>query len=201
MIENIIFDIGNVLATFNPKSFLHKLLDNPSKEDLAFQVLFGNPDLWNKYDQGVYSTQDVIDIATKKVPELKKEIELILINWVKYVLPISSSMDLIEKYKDTYSLYILSNIPKDNYIYISTHYEYIHKMKGGIYSYQYKLIKPDPRLFKLLLEEYNLKADKCLFIDDKLENVESAKQLGFHTIHLTDYRELPKLLEEYLNEM
>lgn len=201
MIKNIVFDIGNVLATFNPKEFLHELLMDEKKEEKAYQLLFANPEIWSKYDQGVYNCEDIIDVTTKKVPEMKKEIELILKNWVKYVLPISSSMELIEKYKDIYSLYIVSNIPEDNFIYISNRYDYIQKMKGGIYSYQHKIVKPDPMMYELLLREYQLEAEECLFFDDKLENVESARSVGLHAIHLTDYHKLPMILEEYINEM
>lgn len=46
------------------------------------------------------------------------------------------------------------------------------------------LIKPDPSIFKYLLDTYRLKAEDCIFIDDKLENIESAKALGITTIHL-----------------
>ncbi len=201
MIKNIIFDIGNVLATFEPKVFLHKVLNNPVIEQKIYEVVFSNSTLWNLYDQGIYEAEDVVEIASKNIPELKKEIELVLTNWVQYVLLISSSMEVIKRYKDAYSLFILSNIPRDNYEYISSHYDYMHEVKGGVYSYQYKMIKPDIRLFQVLLQKYELCANECLFIDDKLENVESAKSLGFHTIHLMDYRQMPKKLEEYLNEM
>lgn len=201
MIKNIVFDIGNVLATFKPKVFLHEVLQDPILEEKVYERVFSDSDLWNLYDQGIYEAKDVIEIASKNAPEIKKEIELVLTNWVQYVLPISSSMDVIKKYKDRYSLFILSNIPRDNYEYIYSHYDYMHEVKGGIYSYQYKMIKPDTRLFQVLLQKYELHAEECLFIDDKLENVESAKSLGFHTIHLMDHTQLPKILEGYLNEM
>ena len=96
---------------------------------------------------------------------------------------------------------MLSNIPKDNYDYFFQTYDLHTYLVGGVYSYQEKLIKPDPEIFKILLNKYNLKANECLFIDDKLENIESAKTLGFHVIHLTNPLDLRNKIEEKLYEM
>ena len=55
-------------------------------------------------------------------------------------------------------------------------------MDGGILSYKVKMTKPDPKIYELLLSEYNLKADECIFIDDTLRNVEAAEKLGIHGV-------------------
>lgn len=47
-----------------------------------------------------------------------------------------------------------------------------------------KVIKPDPKIYRILLERYNLTAENTLFIDDNSANIETAKQLGFQTIVL-----------------
>lgn len=199
MIDTIVFDIGNVLATFNPKEFLHTLFQDEVIESKIYSILF--TDLWNFYDQGIYSRKDLINICSQIDRNLEKEIELVLINWVKYVLPIESSMELIQKYKDSYSIYILSNIPEDMYLYLWDHYDFLQQVNGGIYSYQHKIIKPDPNIFNLLLNTYNLNAEQCLFIDDSKKNVEVAQSLHMHAIWLEDYRKLPEIMEDYLNEM
>ena len=201
MIKNIIFDIGNVLATFEPKIFLHDLLQNQEIEDEIYSLLFDDMTWWNLYNQGIYSSQDVYNQCIKVKPKLKKEIASVLSNWVKYVVPISSSMKVIDKYKDKYSLYIISDIPQDNYEYLSNTYDFISKVNGGIYSYQEKIIKPDIEMFTRLLNRYHLQADECIFIDDRKNNVEASQSLGIHSIHLTDYKQLEEKLEEALNEM
>ena len=201
MIKNIIFDIGNVLATFKPKEFLHDLLNDEKMEKEIYSILFEDMTWWNLYNQGLYSNKDVKNKCYEVLPNLKKEIEFVLDNWVKYVLPISSSMEAIEMYKESYNLYIISDIPQDNYVYLKNNYDFIQKMKGGIYSYQEGIIKPNIEMFTRLLERYGLRANECLFIDDRLNNVEAASSLGIHTIHLTDYNLLQKKLEETLNEM
>ncbi|WP_332027663.1 HAD-IA family hydrolase, partial [Kaistella sp.] len=49
-----------------------------------------------------------------------------------------------------------------------------------------KLIKPDPKIWHVLLERYNLKAEESVFIDDNPKNIEVAKSLGFATVHIIE---------------
>ena len=56
------------------------------------------------------------------------------------------------------------------------------------------LVKPDHRLFRVLLERYNLKAEDCIFIDDNPDNVAAAKDLGITGIVFTGAEELRKQL-------
>ena len=74
-------------------------------------------------------------------------------------------------------------------------------MDGGIYSYQDRLIKPDPAIFQLLLSRYDLKAQECLFIDDKEENTQAARQLGFHVITLRNPKEIEQKVREKIHEV
>jgi putative hydrolase of the HAD superfamily len=46
--------------------------------------------------------------------------------------------------------------------------------------------KPDPRLFALILDRMNTTAERCVFIDDQLKNIEPAAELGFHVVHFVD---------------
>ena len=57
-----------------------------------------------------------------------------------------------------------------------------------------KLKKPDPAIYKLLLERYQLKAADCVFIDDRADNVEAAVALGFEGIHFSNHKQLQKEL-------
>ena len=71
-------------------------------------------------------------------------------------------------------------------------------MDGGVFSCYEKLIKPDPALFKVILERYGLKPEECVFIDDNLPNVEAARNLGINAIHFKKYSQAKDELENLL---
>lgn len=200
MVKNIVFDIGNVLATFKPKDFLMDIFKDAKLADQFFEVFFTK--LWHEYDQGLYTKEQMIQKGLQKMPDQKEKIKNMMDIWTSYVVGIQKNIDLIHIYqKKGYKVYILSNIPEDSYIYLKEHYNFINQVDGGIYSYQHKLIKPDVEVFEVLLDQYDLKANECIFIDDKKENIRTAERLGFYTIWLKDHAKLATLLKENLNEV
>ena len=65
-------------------------------------------------------------------------------------------------------------------------YPFLNKFDGLIISGKEKLVKPNAEIYKLAISRFNLIPEETVFIDDKKENIEAAKKLGFLTIHLTD---------------
>lgn len=63
-------------------------------------------------------------------------------------------------------------------------------------SYETGVKKPDPKAFTILLETLHESPSHVLFIDDKLENVESARSLGIDAIQFTSPQQLKAELEE-----
>lgn len=199
MIKNIVYDLGNVLVTFDPKSFLNEMIHDKEKEQKIYEFYFKS-DKWILYDQGIYSTHDLKEMGIQVFPELKKEIEIVLDLWIEYVKPIPENMKCLS-YFSNYQQFIISDIPESNYVYLKTNYDFLNQVNGGIFSYQEKIVKPDKKMFTRLLEKYKIKAHECVFIDDKLENVQAAQSLGFYGIHLKHPLTLKKQLEEFLHEM
>lgn len=60
--------------------------------------------------------------------------------------------------------------------------DFIPHTDGGILSYRVGTIKPGAEIYRLLLSQYNLKAEECVFLDDTISNVEAARRLGIHGI-------------------
>ena len=48
------------------------------------------------------------------------------------------------------------------------------------------MVKPNPEIFKLLIRRRNLDVRRTVFIDDSTDNVATARQLGFATIHFNE---------------
>lgn len=197
MIKNIIFDIGNVLATFQPKKVLSKYFSDLYIDDIY--SFFFEKDRWNLYDQGIMFKEDLIKEACTTFPTLEKNVIEFMNHWVEDVIEIKEIVHLLLTYKNKgYKTYILSNLPYDSYRYLQEHSHFMHHIDGGVYSYQEKLIKPDSKIYYCLLQKYQLKANECLFIDDRLENIQAAKKIGFKTIHATSIQAILEQVESKL---
>jgi len=92
-----------------------------------------------------------------------------------------------------YKLILLSNTNENHIEYIKKQVPFFEKFKDcfdAFYlSQEMGMRKPDPEIFEFVLEENNLKAEDCLFIDDTSENTKTADILGFHTWNIEPTRE------------
>ena len=93
-------------------------------------------------------------------------------------------------------LFILSNWSAETYPKAEAIYDFLHWFDGKIISGEIGKIKPDPDIYKLLLETYDLSPNNTVFIDDKLINVEAAEDLGIQGIHFQNATALRSDLEK-----
>ena len=102
------------------------------------------------------------------------------------MLPKMDGLELVRRLKSHgYCVYYLSNIPQD-VLELLNERGVLAQFDGGVASCEVQVNKPDPQIYKALLKKYQLKASECVFIDDRLENVQAAFALGFAGIQMKD---------------
>jgi len=105
-------------------------------------------------------------------------------------------IDLIKKIRDTnkYKLIALSNVNSSHWDFIlKKNWDFLNYFHELILSHEIHLIKPDPEIFKYAIQKAGCKPQQIVFIDDGLNNIRSAKQLGIFGIKYTN---LDELIEE-----
>ena len=58
-------------------------------------------------------------------------------------------------------------------------------------------MKPEPEIYQTLLAKYGLKAEECVFLDDRQVNIDGAKAQGMEGIVFTSYEDAVERLKEY----
>lgn len=200
--KNIIFDIGGVLVDFVPeKSFETVGAPKEMIEELLNATV--RSDLWPELDLGIIPEDKIIDKMVKNYEAGEKYIrDFFRVGKMQLVTEFEYSSDWLKGMKDRgYNVYLLSNYPKS---YFELHYNEMFTFKkytdGKVVSAYEKLIKPDKRIYELILRRFNLKAEESIFIDDRIENVEGAKAACITAIQFNGYDETRKKLEEMLEE-
>ena len=107
-------------------------------------------------------------------------------DWLHILRPRHRMEELVRRLKSHgYCVYYLSNIPQD-VLDLLRDRGVLDGFDGGVASCEVHINKPDPKIYKALLDKYSLKAAECVFIDDRLENVQAAFALGFAGIQMKD---------------
>lgn len=185
MIKNIIFDIGGVLTEFDPNDFLSPFgFDEETSKTLS-NAIFKN-EFWKSYIVGKISSTQFKSACININPQLKEQIEYVLDkkNVSKMLPKLAKGVSFLKKMKaDGYRIYILSNIVEDSKLYFKENFQEVTQiLDGAVYSCEVHLKKPDEEIFKLLLRNYDLRPQECLFLDDSKKNIEKAKELGILSV-------------------
>lgn len=196
-IKNIIFDFGGVLMDWNPRYFFKDYFNDDEKMEFFLKNVA--VDDWNAEQDRGRTLKEGTEILIEKYPDWEKEVRAYYDNWTTMLRSdIPKNVEVLRKLADTdYELFGLTNWSHETFPYALANYDFFELFKGKIVvSGEEKLIKPDPKIWELLLERYNIKAEESVFIDDNAKNIEAAKTLGFITVHVTEETDLQTELEK-----
>lgn len=179
MIENIVFDMGQVLIHWCPDVLMEHYGFSPEEHRLVKQELFHNVE-WVQLDHGTITNDEAVERVCRRLPEkFHTPVEEMVRNWWKRpLLPMEGMEQLVGELKEAgYGIYLLSNAG------ISLR-DYFHRIPGSQYfdglmvSSEEKLLKPQHEIYHTLYQRFGLKPETCFFIDDSPANVEGALCTG-----------------------
>ncbi len=201
MIKNIIFDLGNVIINYNQKKIISNFTDKEDEIKYIFDEIFNSPE-WTLMDLGDITNDGTIEIINKRNTfKYEKLTQEFLNEWYKKQ-PINRDIVEIAKIlkKNGYNLFVLSNMANLTYEYFKND-EFFSLCTGIAISAHEHVKKPDEKVYRLLLERYNLNAEECLFIDDddSGKNYETANRIGIkgRRIIPNQVEDVKKLLLEF----
>jgi epoxide hydrolase-like predicted phosphatase len=84
----------------------------------------------------------------------------------------------IQTLRPRYKVGILSNAWSDARSFHNAKFEMNTWVDVQVYSAEVGLLKPDPRIYRIVLDQLQLPAGVCVFVDDRPENVQAAQTLG-----------------------
>ena len=180
MYKNIIFDLGGVMVDFAPRAYLVDRICNEEIEEQVYDLTFGSEE-WKQLDAGLVSRFDGNQAMLRNAKAAGREFEVqgVLDDWLHILRPRRRMQELVRKLKSRgYCVYYLSNIPEDVLDFL-TERDLKGLFDGGVASCEVHINKPDPRIYQALLDKYHLRADECIFIDDRADNLVAASALGF----------------------
>jgi 2-haloacid dehalogenase len=194
----VVFDIGGVLIDWNPRYLYRKLFaeDTTAMEEFLNSVC--TPD-WNLQQDAGRSWKEAIDDLSARYPEKAELIAAYDLNWDEMVSgPIPGTADLLWELKRRGTpVYCITNFSVDKLNRARERFEELNAFDGIVISGEVRMLKPDPAIYRRLLDQHDLRAEETLFIDDVEHNVEGARTVGMHAVRFTDAETLRNDLTGY----
>ena len=188
-INTIIFDFGGVLIDWNPRYMYRDEFEESSEMEHFLNKVCTED--WNLQQDKGRSLAEGTRILQDRFPEHNVKIQLYYNQWEKMIKGyIPQNVTVLRKLKEKYKLYGLTNWSAETFPIVFKRFSFFKLFDGIVISGEEKLIKPDKKIFELILERYHLEAKNSLFIDDNLNNIQAAKEIGFTTIHVMEETDL-----------
>ena len=182
--KTIIFDFFGVICSEIAPFWFEKYF--PQDEAKRLKNLYAPPaDLGEVSENELFSSLGML--VQKTADEVKTEFK-------SYIKIDDGVVDLIKKLKPTYKLGLCSNSPSNFIRTILEKNNLTELFDEIVISSECGIIKPDRKIYELILENLSTKAIDSIFIDDNLVHVEAAQTLGIKTILFSDSESLKSAL-------
>lgn len=196
-VKTIVFDIGNVLSQFCYEEHLKQFTEDETKYQKLLTATVMSPQ-WNELDRGVWTEQEIVDSFVKNDPSIEKEIRKMFAHMKGIMKEYDDSTEWILELKEKgYQVLVLSNFSDLILRTNRDQMKFLEVIDGGILSYREHVIKPDAGIYRLLMEQYDLKPEECIFLDDREENVQAAQAVGWNAIQFTDRKAAVEEMKKY----
>lgn len=200
-IKNIIYDLGEVIVDLDfhkTEEAFKSLFQLKDKEIYSYQK---QSKIFDQLEVGAISPAEFRS-ALRKQFNVKTNDHEIDAAWNAMLLQIpSKKITLVQNLRTSYQSFVLSNTNEIHIQFLEQELLPEHGLKNlnelfdhVYYSHEIGYRKPHAEAYSYILEKHKLPASECLFIDDKLENIETAQALGIRTWHLQDRELLYNLL-------
>lgn len=198
MIDTIVFDVGKVLVDWNYSDYLDRLGFTPREKEAVTAAVFENP-LWAALDGGNVTPDDALNGFFRSAPGFRPQIRRAFAGCEDTISLFPYSVDWISSLKKRgFRVLILSNYSE--YLFEKTKHKmaFLPLMDGALFSFQCGMVKPQPQIYRKLIDSFHLTPEHTVFIDDRPENTGAAEAFGIRTICFTDFESVRKKLEELL---
>ena len=180
----VVFDLGGVLLEWDPRHLYRKLFPG---DEAAMEAFLGEVCTveWNeRQDAGRTFAEAVAELMPKH--EDKRHLIEAFGRRFDEMIPgaLDGTVEIARELKGRgVPLYALTNWSSETFPSQRVRFPFLDWFDGIVVSGDEGVIKPDLRIFRILLDRYGVAADESVFIDDNPKNAQAASALGIHGIH------------------
>jgi len=183
----VVFDLGGVLIDWNPRHLYRKLFagDEAAMEHFLATVCTHE---WHRHHDSGRSFAEGARLLKELHPDKAELIDAFGTRQGEMMAgPIAGTVEILQELRDRSApLYALSNWPAECFPLARERFDFLGWFRGIVLSGEIGAIKPQPRIYEVLLERFAIDPSSAIFIDDSEANVAAARGFGIHAIHFTN---------------
>jgi 2-haloacid dehalogenase len=185
-LTTVVFDLGGVLIDWNPRHLYRKLFGGDEAAMEEFLAGVCTPE-WNRCQDAGRPVAEAARELKARYPDHGALIDAYYARFDEMMAgPIADSVAVLAELRaGGVPLYALTNFSAETYPLALARFAFIGWFKGVLVSGEHGVIKPDPAIYRLLVERFAIDPHQAVFIDDVKANAEAAACVGIQGIHFT----------------
>ena len=182
----VVFDVGNVLIRWDPHLVYRDMIPDDEKRAWFMQNVCTSA--WNLEQDRGRSWEEAVAVLVASHPEWESQIRAFDERWHETVPgAIEDSVAVLAQLKQRgEKVYAITNFSREKWAECLIRFPFLQSFDGAVVSAHERVIKPDPAIYRILLERYGLSAPDCIFVDDSARNVEAARGVGMKAVHFVE---------------
>ena len=185
-VNAVVFDLGGVLLDWDPRYLYRQLMAHDEVDDFLDEIDFAS---WNRVQD---STSRPWALAVEELvaqhPHRRDLIAAYRQRFRESIAgPIPGTVDILrELHQRKVRLFALTNWSAETFAETRGEFDFLGLFEGIVVSGEEEIAKPDPRVFRLVLDRYQLAADATVLVDDSAANVAAAESVGLVALRFRD---------------
>lgn len=196
MIKTIIFDLGNVVLSFDPMLICEKIARYSGYSGNDVYQLGFNSDLFELYDRGKIRSEDLFQWILRRF-NINISYDMFKSIWSD-IFSLNDSVERLvsDLKKNGYYLVLLSNTNELHFDFIRENFKVIEMFDDLVLSYRVGYSKPNKEIFREALKRASSYPEECVYVDDIEDFCKAAEDLGINSILYRSTEQLIKGLKE-----
>lgn len=184
-IKFVYFDLGNVMLSFDPDRACRNVSSRFDVPVEQARTAVYDSGLQDRFEHGAVSGMEFAECVRRELGVTESQMPTVeLLDAISDMFtPVESMEGVLHQVRQRgYVVGLLSNT-------CHAHWDWIQRMKYAVLDFEFDVtilsfdvgsMKPDAAIYVAAEQASGLPSDQILFLDDKQENVDAAKQRGWH---------------------
>lgn len=184
-VKNIVFDLGRVLLSWNPREIAEDYTDDPELREKLLKGMFHHKD-WTSVDHGLLSEEKAVSRFSKRTGLSEENICELLEKARRTLTVKTKTLTELKRLKNKYSVFCLSNMSVETWNWVKENHDFPELFEDVVISAEVGMIKPQSSIYREMISRFDIDPVETIFIDDMEENILAAEKLGIRGIQFSD---------------
>jgi HAD superfamily hydrolase (TIGR01509 family) len=193
--NTMLFDLGNVFIRIDPADSIRTFEKLSGQSYVRLEHFFSCSSVFKRYERGDIDSHEFFELS-RLFLHLDLSVEQFKKLWQNIFSLDRCMVDFFQRIRTQYTCAVLSNTNPWHIEYCEKHYPFLTLFEHHFYSYLLGAAKPEKHIFEIVLDRLKTLPENICFIDDRPENIQAAKKLGFQTLQ---FRYCEQFIREWEN--